>query len=146
MIITFLGHSRIHHTDELMKNVENAIKNNIGEKEKVIFYCGGMGDFDNICAKACLKIKERRASCELILVKAYINSPKFNDSIYDGSLYPPLENVPLKFAIVERNKWMIKNADLLIVYVNHSYGGAHNCLLYAQKLNKRIINIADAPE
>ena len=146
MIITFLGHSRIHHTDELMKNVENAIKNNIGEKEKVIFYCGGMGDFDNICAKACLKIKEKRTNCELLLVKAYINSKNFNDLIYDEIIYPPLENVPLKFAIVERNKWMIKNADLVISYINHSHGGAHNCLLYAQKLNKRIINIADAPE
>ena len=146
MIITFSGHSTLHYTDELLKKIENAIQNNTDEKEKIIFYCGGMGDFDRACAKACLKIKEKRSNCELLLVTPYINFKNLDNSIYDGTIYPPLENVPLKFAIVKRNQWMIKNADFLIAYVNHSYGGAYNCLKYAQKLNKRIINLADALE
>lgn len=58
-------------------------------------------------------------------------------------LYPPIEKVPLKFAISKRNNWMVENSDLVIAYVNHSFGGAYKTLQAAKRKKKRIINICD---
>ena len=44
--------------------------------------------------------------------------------LYDESIYPPIENVPPKFAIAKRNEWMMTNADFIIVYVKYNRGGA----------------------
>lgn len=38
---------------------------------------------------------------------------------------------------------MINEADLIIAYVNHTYGGASKALEYAAKRKKRIINLAN---
>ena len=66
--------------------------------------------------------------------------------LYDFSLYPPIEHIPLKFAITERNKWMIRNADILISGVIRSYGGAAKALNYAKHLGKDIISVYDNNE
>ena len=65
-----------------------------------------------------------------------------NDKLYDYSLYPPIEKTPLKFAISKRNKWIVNEADLIIAYVSRNYGGAYSALKYAEKLKKKIINLA----
>ena len=56
---------------------------------------------------------------------------------------PPLEKVPPKYAISERNKWMVSEADLIIAYVKYARGGAYSGLQYARRRGKRIINLAD---
>jgi len=61
----------------------------------------------------------------------------------DMSIYPPIENVPLRFAILKRNEWMMKNADLIIAYVKRNYGGAYKSLQVAKRKKKKIINIYD---
>ena len=61
----------------------------------------------------------------------------------DTSIYPPIERVPLRFAISKRNEWMMENADLIIAYITHSYGGAYKSLRVAKRKKKKIINIFD---
>ena len=63
--------------------------------------------------------------------------------LYDSVVYPPLEQVSLKFAISKRNEWMISQSDLVIAYVEHSFGGAYQGLHYAQRKGKRIVNLAE---
>ena len=63
--------------------------------------------------------------------------------LYDASIYPPIENTPPRFAISKRNEWMMTNADLIIVYVNHNYGGAYQSLQVAKRKKKEIINICE---
>ena len=62
--------------------------------------------------------------------------------IYVSFIYPPLEKVPLKFAINKRNEWMIDQSDFVIAYVEHSFGGAYQSLKYAYRKGKRIVNLA----
>ena len=38
---------------------------------------------------------------------------------------------------------MIEKADLVFAYVNKAYGGAYQSFIYAKKLGKKIINLAD---
>lgn len=62
--------------------------------------------------------------------------------MFDSSVYPNIEKVPKRFAILKRNEWLINNSDFLIAYV-HRLGGAHKTLEYAQKKKHiKVINIA----
>lgn len=63
--------------------------------------------------------------------------------IFDDAIYPDLETVPKRLAIIKRNEWMINNSDFLIAYVDHDWGGAYKTLEYEEKRRKiKIINIA----
>lgn len=63
----------------------------------------------------------------------------FDAADYDETVYPPLENVPRRYAITRRNEYMADCADVIVAYVIHSFGGAYKTLCYAQRKKKRII-------
>ncbi|MBQ6922498.1 MAG: hypothetical protein IJQ66_05345, partial [Clostridia bacterium] len=56
-------------------------------------------------------------------------------------VYPPLESVPRRLAIIRKNEWMVNESDYIIAYVWH-YGGARNTLDIAKRKNKPIFNLA----
>ena len=66
-----------------------------------------------------------------------------NLKLYDGSVYPPIERAPLKYAIVKRNEWRMITADLVIAYINKNSGGAYLAFKYAKRKQKTIVNICD---
>ena len=73
--------------------------------------------------------------------------PKLNNildsDLYDSTIYPPIENTPMRYAISKRNEWMILNSDIVVAYVKRSYGGAYKTLQFAYRNQKKIINLAD---
>lgn len=69
---------------------------------------------------------------------AYLR-PGQNSDAYNDTLYPPLESVPLRYAIVKRNQWMARTADILVACVLYDWGGAASMLRYAQQTGKKII-------
>ena len=150
MIITFAGHSKMQTNDRLADRLKNAIRENLPKEGKVSFYCGGYGDFDDLCAKACRSIAAERGNCEVLLITPYLTESQQKKLIeiqktklYDDILYPPIENSPLRFAIVKRNEWMVNEAELVIAFVSHTYGGAYKTLNFAKRKHKRILNLAD---
>ncbi len=150
MIITFAGHSSVFSHDYVKKTVKEQIKNNISNNETVTCYIGGYGDFDSICACACRELKKEYSYLEVVYVTPYINRSnqiKIKEmqkgALYDTYVYPPLENVHPKLAILKRNEWMVEKADLIIAYVEHSYGGAYRTLKTAIRKKKKIINICN---
>ena len=149
MIITFLGHREIYNRSSIHENIRNAILNNITRNEKIYFYCGGYGDFDNMCLEVCHSLKENIIDCEIVYITPYITESHQKQikqlldlKVYDSIIYPSLEKVFPRYAISYRNKWMIDQADLVIAYVEHEYGGAYTSLQYAIKHKKSIINLA----
>lgn len=61
---------------------------------------------------------------------------------FDSFDYPPeVESAPYKFAISARNRYMAKNTDFVIAYINRKYGGAYEAFQYTKRLKKRIINL-----
>lgn len=52
-----------------------------------------------------------------------------------------LEMVPPRFAIVHRNRWMVHEADMVIAYVTHDWGGAAKMVVLAEKKGKKIVRI-----
>jgi uncharacterized phage-like protein YoqJ len=150
MVITFLGHSSLYITDDLRHKILRTIKNIIHQGEKVSFYCGGYGDFDNLYAGICRSVKKENPSCEVIFITPYMTESQqqkikewVDEKLYDSVIYPPLETIPPRVAIVKRNEWMIQKADFIIAYVKHTYGGAYRALKYADKKKKSVINLAE---
>lgn len=141
MITMFCGHSAVYQPETLKKPLYNTIENLISEG-CTKFYLGGYGDFDNLAASAVRELKHVYPFIESILIIAYPDV-KADAALYDSSLHPPLENVPKRFAISRRNRWMVGQADVLIAYVEHDWGGAAKILAYAQSKGLRIINLAE---
>jgi len=150
LTITFCGHSSIYHKgvkEELFKALTDILLP-LSSSDKVTFLCGGYGDFDGLCSTVIDEIRVRNISpkTEKIFVTPYITE-SYKDRIeimrahYDDVVFPPIENVPLKFAIPRRNKWMVEQADIVIAYVTHSFGGAATTLRYAHQKKKNIIRL-----
>ena len=150
MVISFLGHRSLYNRNDLFERVKQAIIENVDFSDGVVFLCGGYGDFDDLCARVCRSIKKERGNCEIVFVTPYMavrQQEKIKKwielGIYDSVIYPPLEKVPLKFAINKRNEWMIDQSDFVIAYVEHSYGGAYQSFGYAKRKKKRIVNLTE---
>ena len=150
MIITFAGHALISLTERIKETVKEQIQNHITQTEPVTCYLGGYGDFDAICAHACRELKREYSNIEVVYVMPRISPSEQtkikemqNRGLCDTSIYPPIENTPPKFAISKRNEWMVTRADVIIAYVNRSYGGAYKSLQAAKRRKKKIINICE---
>ena len=86
--------------------------------------------------------KKKDPQIGLFLVLAYLNSGR-DVSGYDRTVYPPLESVQPRFAISNRNRWMVESADVVVAYVHHDWGGAATTLRCAKQKKKQIISYRD---
>ena len=140
MKISFFGHRNFVND----KNYENhiyGIFDKIDNDVDIEVLLGGYGSFDRFALSCVQKIKSLRPSISITKVVPYLNSKAENG--YDTIFYPSLENVPEKFAIIHRNRKMVDEADIIIAYINHSFGGAYEAVKYAKLKNKMIINLAN---
>ena len=146
MVITFFGHSDFRASNEHKEKIMQVILKFV-PSEEICFYLGGYGAFDEFAYNCCREFKTRRPESKLIFVTPYITEHYQKNHLrclkekYDGIVYPEIENVPLRYAISARNKWMVEKSDLVIAYVNHSWGGAFSACRVAKAKGKKIINI-----
>ena len=140
MICTFFGHgdAPVDIRPVLKATLIELIDNEGANK----FYVGNHGNFDRVAISILSELSQKR-NIHYFVVLAY--PPTGKDSAYlDHTVLPEnIENVPPKFAINFRNKFMIENADCVITYVKHSWGGAAKYKQMAKKKNKRIIELSE---
>lgn len=141
MTVTFCGHREVSRTEEVEKWLNETVEALI-EEGAGTFFLGGYGEFDRLALSVLRRQKKRHPHIELVLVLAYLND-KRDTSAYDSTVYPPLETVPLRFAISRRNRWMAENADAMVAYVLHDWGGAAQTMRHAIRKKKRIIYYSD---
>ncbi|MBQ9716527.1 MAG: DUF1273 family protein [Clostridia bacterium] len=139
MIITFCGHSKIVDKEAVRERLTSEICNLLSSGYTT-FYLGGYGDFDLMAASVLREMKDSYPSIDRVLVLPYLDR-KYDEKLYDSTVYPPLESVPKRFAISKRNEWMVEQADVVIAYVTHDWGGAVKTLEYAVRKKSQIINI-----
>lgn len=137
MVVTFCGHSEVLHMEEVRLWLLETLEQLIAEGADT-FYLGGYGAFDLLAASTVWQMKRRYPEIWAILVLPYPDR-KVCTSRYDGTVYPPLETVPKRFAITHRNRWMADRSDVVLAYVLHSWGGAAAMLGYAERKGKRIV-------
>lgn len=137
---TFAGHREVF-VSEIADKIDSEIEKILMKDNAFAFFCGGMGEFDSMCAGAVRSAKRmnRDKNIRLILVCPYMSDSlnkykEYYETDYDDIIIPEeiLES-HYKSAITKRNRWMIDNSDYLIAYVRKDYGGAYNTLKYAQK-------------
>ncbi len=135
--VTFIGHRVIDDINSVEARVEAIITRLLREHDFVEFYVGNHGDFDRLTASAIKRTQKRlgRENSSLILVLPYRNKDvEYYAQFYDDILFPLDPSVHPKAAITQRNRWMVKQADLLIAYVEpNRTGGAAAALRYAEK-------------
>ena len=105
--------------------------------------CTGAGDVDQDAEPVIAwERKKAHPTIQSVLVLPYLDR-KVDSTGYDRTTYPPLENVPRRFAISKRNEWMVDVSDVVVGYVTHSWGGASKTLEYARRKKKKIISYAE---
>lgn len=136
MTVTFCGHSDVYGDETVRRWLEETVEDLI-LRDADLFYLGGYGGFDRMAASAVWELKKRYPNIESVLVLPYLDR-KMNEDIYDCTTYPPLEEVPRRFAISKRNEWMVDQADVVVAYVTHGWGGAAKTLTYSRRKKKEI--------
>lgn len=143
MIVGFFGHASFSESSIHMQTVLNVLENEI-QGQDVDFYLGNYGNFDNFAYSVAKEYQKAHLNSKLVFITPYLNNVRCNDFAKkcDCSIYPEIEKVPLKFAIIERNKWVVQNSDLLIFYYK-TIGKTRDIYEYAISKNKRVINLAE---
>ena len=146
MIITFCGHSNCLFSDEEKEKLKQLLIKETRKNPTCKFYLGGYGDFDSLCLRTLRELKTDLPNIELLFITPYLDKNysklELAKYYYDDIIFPPIESVPRKFAILKRNEWMVDSANLVIAYVKYSWGGAAKTLEYAKRKKKQIINLA----
>ena len=149
MIITFCGHRDFFGNEELKERMTGELLALAGQTETLFCYSGGYGGFDRFAAHCVKEAKKKAGNIRNILVIPYLTVSvqaqlKECEGYFDEVIYPALENVPPKCAIIRRNEWMVDKADLLIAYVTHGWGGAARTYRYAKQKGIPTVNLAEA--
>ena len=140
MICTFFGHKDTPQKTE--PTLRATLLDLIINKNVTVFYVGNNGDFDFMVRK---QLKELSViyPIKYNVVLAYLPDTRNVVEDMTATIYPEgLESVPKRFAISWRNKWMIKQSDIVVTYVTHSFGGAAQFKQLAQKQGKTVIEIS----
>ena len=143
MIISFCGHSTYIEKENHQTQVLQILESEIGDEEAE-FFLGEYGCFDSFAYKCAKIYQKNHINAKLIYITPYIKNKKdilVQPSRFDGIIYPPLETVPKRYAIFHRNRWIVDNSDVIITYIEHSFGGAFEMYKYAQKQHKKIYNL-----
>lgn len=143
MICSFLGHKDAPQS--LYPKIKEYTETLITEQNINSFMVGNQGGFDSMALKALRELKKIYPHVCYNVVLAYMPAPKQEYELYDPSetfLPEGIETVPKRFAISWRNKWMVRESDVVLCYITHSWGGAAQFVEYAQRQGKEIINLA----
>lgn len=137
MRISFFGHADFNGSEELEYRLISIIKG-YTDVQDCEFLFGGYGRFDDFAFNCVSKITSPFA-IQKTFVTPYITESYQRNQLehkklkYDMIIYPEIEKVPYRFAISERNKWIVEQSDIVISYVNHRYGGAYSIYSYAKR-------------
>ncbi len=106
---------------------------------------GNQGQFDSMVYTALKKCARIYHNFSYYVVLAYLPNDKLFNEYYDSAhtIFPDgIESIMPKYAISYRNKWLANQADTIICYIKHEWGGAAQYVEYARKHGKTIINLA----
>ncbi len=138
---TFFGHRDC--SESVFETLYNNIKKLIIEQNVTLFYVGCNGSYDYFVRKALEKLCHEFKHIRYYVVISYLQEAKKLPG-ENNTLYPEgIENIPYRYAISWKNKWMINKCNYVLCYVNHTFGGAAKFYEYAIRKNKFVINLAD---
>lgn len=109
------------------------------------FLCGGMGDFDRICAGIVYHLKPAYQQIQCHLVIPYLTFRVGYAEYFDSVIYPEgFERYHFKAAIPARNRYLVDHSAHALCYITHDWGGAAKTYAMAVKNGLSIINLGNA--
>ncbi|MBR5311499.1 MAG: hypothetical protein IKU40_01290 [Clostridia bacterium] len=144
MICSMFGHHDA--PDSVIHSLTDLIHQLVKEQHIEKFLVGNQGKFDAMAYQVLSESvipKFPQIDCQVIL--AYLPSVRPLAPIYKNAktIYPEgLEKVPLRFAISHRNRWMVDQSDIVLVYCRCSTGGTASIAEYAKKKGKILYNLS----
>lgn len=149
--VSLFGHRQITNPYEIETALAEEVRTLIRSKEYVEFLVGRNGEFDLLAASVILRTRNALdfGNNALILVLPYMTSDYRKNTAALESYYDEIEicgesaECHFKSALQVRNHIMVDRSDLIVCCVSHESGGAFQTIQYAQKQNKRIINLAE---
>ena len=141
MVCTFFGHKDTPKETE--PTLRSTLIDLIENKNVTVFYVGNNGNFDTMVRRQ-LEDLSRTYPITYNVVLAYLPTKKSEYDDYTNTIFPEgIETAPKRFAISWRNKWMIEQADIVVTYVTHSFGGAAQFKALAERQGKTIIELSE---
>lgn len=141
--ISLFGHRNLEEYNAVEKGINAVLSELLYTEQCVEIYIGRNGEFDIFAASVIKRFQKMTddKKCEMTLVLPYSVKDIEDFQRYYDNVTIPVKAHP-KAAITSRNRWMVENSDLVLVYVTKFCGGAYEAMRYAEKLKKRIINLA----
>lgn len=136
MVCVFFGNKDT--PQEIKEKVYSCIKQLITEGVDT-FYVGNHGTFDNIVISVLIQIKKEFPQIKYGVVLAYM--PKETEE-YETIFPEEVNKASLKYRIDRRNKWMLKNSDVVVTYVFNTAGRSAEYKELAKRKGKRIIELS----
>ncbi|HJC13022.1 MAG TPA: hypothetical protein H9936_04895 [Candidatus Agathobaculum intestinigallinarum] len=137
---TFFGHRDC--PDSICPKLRSVLVDLIENQQADTFYVGRQGSFDELVYAALRELSAKYPHIRYAVVLERLSGKSTDD--FTETLFPEaMENVPPRFAIDRRNNWMLQQADFVVVYVTHTWGGAAKFAKKAEKQGKTVINLAD---
>lgn len=141
---TFFGHRDTPW--ELETTFREVLIDLIENKRVTCFYVGHQGDFDRMAKTVLKQLKTGYPHISYEVVLYSLSQGKHEGQDGTPTLFPEgLEEVPPRFALDRRNRWMVEHADYVVTYVVHSFGGAAKFKALAEQKGKTVINLAPQP-
>lgn len=144
--VALFGHRRLSELKQIQEGLVPIIKELMQKKPYIVFLIGRNGEFDEYTASIIKSLQHEYGTdnSELVLVLPYrVADMEYYQNYYDSILIPEcVENAHPKSAIAKRNRWMVEQADLVIVNVEKAHGGAFSAMRYAEKRDIPVINLA----
>ena len=136
---TFFGH---HDASEaIYPMLKNTIEALITDRGVSRFMVGNNGAFDYMVYKALCELRRAYSHISVQVVLSRIPEKPPEYPIHDICIPDGIEGVPPRFAILHRNRWMVRASQIVVTYVTHSIGGAAKAEEYAKKQKKEILRL-----
>ena len=139
---TFFGH---HDCPASIKPKLREVLTDLIENHSVdVFYVGNKGAFDRLVRSVLRELVQEYPHIRYAVVLERMPEKQCEDypEDYSDTMLPEgIEEVHPRFAIVWRNKWMLRQADYVVTYVTHSWGGAAQFAEMAVRQQKTVINV-----
>ncbi len=141
MTVTFFGHKDT--PIEIEPTLRTTLIDLIENHNAAVFYVGNNGNFDTMVRRK-LEALSQTYPITYSVVLAYLPTEKNKYDNLTNTIYPEgIETVPKRFAIPWRNKWMIQQADIVVTYVTHNFGGAAQFKAMAERQGKTVIELSE---
>ena len=134
---TFFGHRDC--SDSIKPKIRRAVRELIEHHGVKRFYVGNHGAFDRMAASV-LREMVQIYPIDFCVVLAYLPKPG-QQNLEDTILPEGIEEVPRRFAISWRNRWMLRQCQDVVSDVRGPVGGAAQFVALARKWGKTVIDL-----